>query len=416
MGSVRQQLFCLLLGAAFFAGGGARAAATDLAVLPRPVDAATATPALTVDVIAFNRGAAPADSGLPAGDTAIAGTLRIGARTWSVTLAPIDSADASVPLAPGRFTARSYRLDAPADAAGLGVLRLDLANAPACEITVPAPRQLVAVPESPDASGEAAATESSAGEITPPRAAVDLFDRTFLERISAYESVYFIYGPDDPAVKFQFSFKYRLTSLSQPTADALPTTLQFGFTQRSLWDFDANSSPFYDTSYMPAVFFEKLAPIPKNPDRWFTWLGFQAGYRHESNGRDGDVSRSLNVLFARGALSLGATRSLQLTLVPEVWTYIADLSDNPLLKDYRGYGRLSLILTHDKGPSLTAAIWAGDDFENPTAQLDLHVPIRNKFLDVGTYLLVQYYNGYGESLLTYTAPTETWRAGLSFVR
>lgn len=39
-----------------------------------------------------------------------------------------------------------------------------------------------------------------------------------------------------------------------------------------------------------------------------------------------------------------------------------------------------------------------------------------KWIDVGTYLRVQYCSGYGESLLSYYQKRESVRAGLSFVR
>jgi outer membrane phospholipase A len=44
------------------------------------------------------------------------------------------------------------------------------------------------------------------------------------------------------------------------------------------------------------------------------------------------------------------------------------------------------------------------------------VPIRTKLLNFETYLLIQYFNGYGESLLHYDTKSETVRAGLSLVR
>ena len=46
--------------------------------------------------------------------------------------------------------------------------------------------------------------------ILPSQPAASAVERTFAGRFSAHEPVYFIYGPDAPGAKFQFSFKYRL--------------------------------------------------------------------------------------------------------------------------------------------------------------------------------------------------------------
>jgi outer membrane phospholipase A len=39
-----------------------------------------------------------------------------------------------------------------------------------------------------------------------------------------------------------------------------------------------------------------------------------------------------------------------------------------------------------------------------------------KIVDFGTFLLIQYYNGYGESLRDYDRSSETARIGVSLVR
>ena len=105
-----------------------------------------------------------------------------------------------------------------------------------------------------------------------------------------------------------------------------------------------------------------------------------------------------------------------LIVFPEVFTYIGGLSDNRDLKNYRGYGKLRMIFGRADGLALMFTGIAGKDFDHETIQLDLTVPLRSKFLDFQTYLLVQYFNGYGESLLSYNKTSETWRAGFSFVR
>jgi len=193
-------------------------------------------------------------------------------------------------------------------------------------------------------------------------------------------------------------------------------TLQFGFTQRSLWDIDKESSPFYDTSYMPEIFYECLAPHPEDNDGWFTPLGFQVSFKHESNGRDGPLSRSLNVVYARAGFAFGDLERWHLLVIPELFGYATSLEDNPRLDEYRGYGKLHMVLGRNDGPSLMMTAWAGKEFNHGSVQLDFSLPIRTKFLKFETYLLIQYFNGYGESLRAYEEHSETVRAGFSLVR
>jgi outer membrane phospholipase A len=242
------------------------------------------------------------------------------------------------------------------------------------------------------------------------------FERTFVGRLGPHEPIYFAYGPDAPAAKFQFSFKYKILSFGEATAQRIPSTLQFAFTQRSLWDITGNSSPFYDTSYMPELFYESLAPASGKGDGGFAWLGYQAGYKHESNGRDGPVSRSLNTVFVQPVISFGTLDGWYLVVAPRIFSYIGGLGDNNDLKDYRGYGQLRLVLGKNAGPSLMYTGIVGQHGDHFTTQLDLTVPVRTHLLNFETFLLVQYFNGYGESLLAYREKSETVRAGVSLVR
>ena len=240
-------------------------------------------------------------------------------------------------------------------------------------------------------------------------------ERTFAGRLGPHEPIYFIYGAHAPAAKFQFSFKYKVLGFGEATPQRLPATLQFAFTQRSLWDMTATSSPFYDTSYMPELFYESLAPLPESTGG-FIWLGWQAGYKHESNGRDGPVSRSMNTLFARPVFAFGALDGWRLVVVPSLFTYIGGLSDNKDLRDYRGNGQLRLVFGKNTGPSVMYTGNMGRHWDRLTSQVDLTVPVHTHLLDFETYLLVQYFNGYGESLLAYREKSETVRVGFSLVR
>jgi outer membrane phospholipase A len=57
-----------------------------------------------------------------------------------------------------------------------------------------------------------------------------------------------------------------------------------------------------------------------------------------------------------------------------------------------------------------------DGVRRVTYQLDLSVPVGVRRLDFGIYFVVQYFDGYAESLLDYTHASRTVRAGLAIVR
>jgi len=242
-------------------------------------------------------------------------------------------------------------------------------------------------------------------------------DRGFLQNFALYEPVYFIMGFDKPAAKFQFSFQYQILANEGYLARRFPFLkgVCFAYTQRSLWDITGNSSPFYDTNYMPE-FFYAITSTSTRRFLGFRLLGAQAGYAHESNGRDGPESRSMNKLFARAAFVAGNLDGWHFVVAPKIWAYVADMSDNPNLNDYRGYGELTL--TWGEKDSLNASVFlrAGQSLRYGAAQVDVTYPLDALYKNFAAYFLVQYWNGYGESLLNYDKHTQTVRFGISLVR
>jgi len=121
--------------------------------------------------------------------------------------------------------------------------------------------------------------------------------------------------------------------------------LNIAYTQRTLWDTGGSSSPFYDTSYMPEIGFEFFAPEPKQLGM-FTW---QAALQHESNGKSGLDSRSLNNLFVRAAFTIGDLDGWHLKAAPRLFTYLSTSDKNDDIADYRGNGQLRLVLAKHEG-------------------------------------------------------------------
>jgi phospholipase A1/A2 len=363
---------------------------------------------IKVQVAALNRSPSEVAVELPATLTA---TFEATGIRSQVTLQSSDTTtSASQTIAPSSFALRTYAMAVPSGAAtGLGMLEVKLGEKFVTRTALDIAGPVVAT------KGSVAPTQRPTTTLVRAQPAAAALRRLFADRLAPHEPTYFIYGPDDPAVKFQLSFKYKLFDFTEVAEQRVERTLHFAFTQRSLWDIKGDSSPFYDTSYMPELIYQSLAPAP-NRERVFTWLGFQAAFKHESNGRDGPLSRSLNVVYARPVFAVGRLDGWHLLAMPEVFTYVTSNDENEAIEDYRGYGKLQFVLGRNDGPSLSATLWAGKDFDHLSTQFDLSLPVRTHLLNFETYFLVQYFNGYGESLLSYREHSETVRAGVSFVR
>jgi hypothetical protein len=164
-----------------------------------------------------------------------------------------------------------------------------------------------------------------------------LIDKPPALAVSVYEPVYFIVGGDGGLnAKFQISLRFRLFDNHGRLARRLPwiDDLYLSFSQTSLWDLGELSKPFTDSSYRPRLFYANydLARFLDGNLR----VGVESGFGHESNGKEGDASRSYNMLYARPTLTFGDPDGLRAYFAPLIHNYIA-ASDNPDIDDYRGY-------------------------------------------------------------------------------
>jgi outer membrane phospholipase A len=73
-------------------------------------------------------------------------------------------------------------------------------------------------------------------------------------------------------------------------------------------------------------------------------------------------------------------------------------------------------LSAQRRSALSFTGWTGKSGENYSYQFDLSYPVEPDFMDFRIYLMAQYFNGYGESLLDYDQRSEMLRAGISLVR
>ncbi|WP_404420467.1 phospholipase A [Nibricoccus sp. IMCC34717] len=337
----------------------------------------------------------------------VSATLQGSGKTWPVDLA-LASGPSSVVL-PGSYQMQSYAFKVPSDASGVLVLLVGEGGQ----------RLGFRVSERQTVAAGGAATppaEPAMAPVAPADAALGAYQKAFTDRFSTHNPIYFVFGPDKPAAKFQFSFKYRLLDTNSGLASSIPAlhALHFGYTQRSIWDITSQSSPFYDTSYMPELMFEWLTPREK--PKLFQWLGVQTGVQHESNGRDGTFSRSMNIAYVRPMVSLGRAGDWAVLFAPKVLLDLDTLSDNRDLRRYRGNVEYTLMLTKNDNLSVRATARAGNRWDKFSVQVDVNYPLRVRYGNFATFLLLQYWDGYGESLLSYDKKSQTIRAGFGLVR
>lgn len=240
----------------------------------------------------------------------------------------------------------------------------------------------------------------------------------FADHFEAHEPVYFVIGPDAPNIKFQISLKYRILNDDGPLAMAVPALkgLHFGYTQTSLWDVESESRPFFDSSYRPS-FMWSGSTVADGSFLNFTRLGLEVAVQHESNGKEGGQSRSLNYVYVEPSATFGKADNLHLAIGPRLIGYIGKLEDNPDIKDYRGHVDLRAVLGFGDGLAVSMLGRLGDDWDNGSMQLDFTYPLR-KFVggNFDVFLDLQYFNGMGESLREYNEHTQSVRLGVALVR
>ncbi len=261
--------------------------------------------------------------------------------------------------------------------------------------------------------------QSAVVEATPrPQEDAPQADTPFLANFSGYEPTYFLYGGAPANAKIQVSFKYRFVNPEGELAQHLPwfTRLHLGYTQTAFWDLAAKSRPFTDTIFQPALFYqydlERPSFLPAA-----SHLRVSAGFEHQSNGKDGIDSRSLNLGYIEPEITFPLAHDLNLNLRARGWVYLGDLTDNPDIGDFRGNGLIAVGIGDPNGLMLTSELRGNPGGGKGNFQIDLSYPLnRILFRNLDLYVFGQLYSGYGESLIDYNRKDTRLRFGIALQR
>lgn len=159
-----------------------------------------------------------------------------------------------------------------------------------------------------------------------------------------YKDNYFIFGPsvghkptrENTNVKFQISIAQKLTKTTLPWN----TYLYLFYTQKVFWNVLEDSMPMTDLNFNPGIGIAK-------PLFWRNrYIGkVNLVIEHESNGRDGDESRSWNKITLGGSIVIDPT----LMVHGKFWIPIIDGVNNKVYWNIAYTGRH---FVHDPQPAL----------------------------------------------------------------
>lgn len=214
---------------------------------------------------------------------------------------------------------------------------------------------------------------------------------------------------DDVEIKFQVSLKY----LFMQDLIFKDLDLQFAFTSTSWWQaYNSDiSAPFRETNYEPEVILNyhhswNLFGLPVEQ----TSLSFN----HQSNGQTGLLSRSWNRVIlgftfaATDNVLWGFRTWYRLPESEKISAIDPSGDDNPDIEKYMGYGELGGLWSISDKNSLEFMFRNNLRSKNKgTIQLGWSFPINDRIQGY-----VEYFNGYGESLIYYNQHTQ--RLGIGF--
>lgn len=199
-------------------------------------------------------------------------------------------------------------------------------------------------------------------------------------------------------VKFQISISQRLTKSVLPWH----SYLYLFYSQKAMWNVFEESLPFHDLNFNPGIGWSKLIISKRRLVGKVSLI-----LEHESNGRDGEASRSWNKISLSGAAFIDPN----IMVHAKYWIPIIDGQGNKDILKYSGIYQAGIQgITNNKRWVFDLTFVKRKGW-NLNGNIIANVGFR-LFPNANQFLMLHYYNGYGENLLDYNKFHSRLRIGL----
>lgn len=259
-------------------------------------------------------------------------------------------------------------------------------------------------------------------EVLLPRERFEYLEDRETFTLTPYEPIYFM-----PVAYANKTNEVPFSTLNQPPLEKLEVKLQistrvkisekilgekmdlwFGYTQKTFWQLynDDLSAAFRETDYKPELWISYKT-------NWhffdFTNRFVDVGITHESNGQSELLSRSWNRAFVRFGLEQDRWAMMFMPWVR--FKESASDDDNPDIEDY--VGKAEFRLYHKRETHIYALVLRNNfdtDINRGSIEFNAVFPFAGRLKG-----MLQYFNGYGESLLDYDVKLRRISIGLVLI-
>lgn len=205
-------------------------------------------------------------------------------------------------------------------------------------------------------------------------------------------------------VEFQISAKQKLFG----------TNLYFAYTQKSFWQLynRKESSPFRETDYNPELFYRWTPQF-----KWINHWGTDIGFEHESNGKGLPNSRSWNRLYiapfqAKGKYLVYLKFWYRLPEKAKTSPTDAEGDDNPDIQRYLGHAELQIQRQFFQNQLAHLTVRDNPATGKGSVAFTYSIPSH----DGSLFYCINFFSGYGESLIDYNRAITRVGIGVMMVR